>query len=101
MGITETEGACRVGVDTIEEVKALNEKEEEKGLKAVVGLDTTQPGIFVDKDGAAMKIAKEIAEEQDITVSEAIIQNCGEDAFWDRVAAFGDGVVIEGNTRTR
>ena len=53
-----------MGVDSIQDVLALNQKEEQKGFKAVVGLDTTQPGIFVDKDGAAMKIAKAIADEQ-------------------------------------
>jgi hypothetical protein len=99
--ITKLTNFFRLGVQTRQEVVELNRLAKEKGEKAIVGLDTSQCGIFVDTEGAVRKVAEVIAEEQGISMEDVIQQNCEDMDFWERVKAEGSGLVIEGNSRTR
>ena len=99
--ITKLMNFFRLGVETREEVVELNRVAKEKGEKAIVGLDISQSGIFVDIEGAVRKVAEIIAEEEGISMEYAFTQNCGNMDFWDRVKHEGSGLVAEGNTRTR
>ena len=85
-------------------LKQKTEEQTAQGGTAIIGLDETQTGLFLDKDGAIESVCREIAKETGRSTedfADILFEHQYNKEFWERCKLKGRGLVLEGNTRAR
>ena len=85
-------------------LKDKNEEETAQGKTAIIGLDETQTGLFVDKDGAIESVCRDMAKEAGKSTEDfagILLKHQYNKEFWEKCKLKGRGLVLEGNTRAR